>query len=384
MIRPRYLLALGLAVVLCFGMFFAFTLAVDPYGVSPVALSESTVNQYRPMRRDIDRLIKPYEVWRDQPRTVFLGSSRFHQSIDPTALDGTRFAPAYNASMPASTIALSESYLRRYLELDPALRTVVVELFLYNFLGDHPPLGAQPWYEYAQNAASLFASAGTLLAAVQTLYYNQFKRVPAIEIKRGGFFYFPPGLLKRDPFDAFAAHVWSDQRQREGRMRLRDSEFESMRRIGALCRERRLELIFLLTPNHAYVDYHIDAAGEWATVREWLSRLAAEPVTIYSFSQPNDWVDEPVSAGMRYWNDPYHFSIEMGNGMQQALAGRTAAAAADLPDNFMIRMTPDEVGAHVESRRAAIRQLAADNPAFVAQFQEQKRLWQQRQAPAQR
>jgi hypothetical protein len=28
--------------------------------------------------------------------------------------------------------------------------------------------------------------------------------------------------------------------------------------------------------------------------------------TVYSFSQPNDWVDEPISPHMTYWYDTFH------------------------------------------------------------------------------
>ncbi len=87
----------------------AFTLLIDPYGVSPVHATIQGVNALKPKRLDIDRLIKPYEVWRYQPKTVFLGTSRIHQSIDPSVLDGTRFAPAYNASIPASSL-VAEHY----------------------------------------------------------------------------------------------------------------------------------------------------------------------------------------------------------------------------------------------------------------------------------
>ena len=135
MIVPRYLIALGLGICLWIVLFFAFTLLVDPFGVSPLRVSISGVNTFKPRRADIDRILKPYEVWRYRPKTVFLGTSRIHQSLDPAALDGTRYAPAYNASIPASSVGLNVSHLQQYVELDPLLRTVVVELFFPNFLG---------------------------------------------------------------------------------------------------------------------------------------------------------------------------------------------------------------------------------------------------------
>ena len=93
LIQSRYLLLLALGVAMWTGVSLASILIIDPYGVSPVHVAIAGVNVLKPKRVDVDRLIKPYEVSRHQPRSVFLGTSRIQQSIDPAVLDGTRFAP---------------------------------------------------------------------------------------------------------------------------------------------------------------------------------------------------------------------------------------------------------------------------------------------------
>lgn len=373
MIQLRYLSAFVLATLLWCGLFLAFTLIVDPYGVSPVRVSWDRVNQFKPKRLDIDRLIKPYEVWRYQPRTVFLGTSRIQQAIDPSALDGTTYAPAYNASIPASSLGLNVSHLHQYIDLDPQLHTVVVELFLYNFLGATQERAPKTLAEYVRNTATLFVSADTLWAAMQTLGFNLIKHVPAYEIKAGGYFYYPPGHDAIGPFKGYPASIWKTHETRTEGMKLHEPAFDAVREIIEICREHNLKLVFLLTPNHAYDDYYLESIGAWKTVEEWLLRLSAEPTTVYSFSQPNAWVYEPVTHSMRYWNDPYHFSLEMGRAMQLALAGMKVDGA---PYNFMVRMTPDIVPGHIKSRREAIRLWAQDNPNFVAKFQEERRKWE--------
>ena len=100
-----------------FAAYLAFTSIVDPYGVSPLRLTLPGINAVKPKRLAIDRLIKPYEVWRYQPRTVFLGTSRFHQSIDPAVLGGTRFSPAYNAALPATSLWETEALLEEFLNM---------------------------------------------------------------------------------------------------------------------------------------------------------------------------------------------------------------------------------------------------------------------------
>jgi hypothetical protein len=93
---------------------------------------------------------------------------------------------------------------------------------------------------------------------------------------------------------------------------------------------------------------------------------------VYSFSQPNGWVDEPISPHMTYWYDTFHYSLAMGRGMLRSLAG---APTSGLPDNFMERLTPDRVASNIERRRAAVRRWAEANPSLVAQFEEARRKW---------
>ncbi len=379
MIEEKFLKHLALWTLAWAAAFFAFTLVVDPYGVSPLRIAWPHVNKYKPKRLNIDRLIKPYEVWRYGPRTIFLGTSRIHQSIDPSALEATRFAPAYNASVPASSLRMNVSHLRQYVRLDPNIRTVVVELFFYNFVRHAAQEEAPPetLADYASNTASLFISNDALWHSVLTLGYNLVRNAPHYEVKPGGYFFYPPGHDASGPFGAYAAAIWKDHEGRGVRMQFDEPAFEAMRQLVEVGRQQDLELIFILTPNHAYDDYYLEKIGEWAKVQEWLARISAD-ATVYSFSQPNDWVYEPVRKGMRYWNDPYHFSLEMGAAMQRALA----AKAAEAPANFMSRMTPALAAEHVAARRTAIREWAKMNPDFVAALETGRQRWEQRRKRA--
>lgn len=373
MIAPRYLSTLGILVLFWCAVYALFTLIVDPYGVSPLKLTIERVNQHRPKRVDIDRIIKPYEVWWKQPRTVFLGTSRIHQSMDPTVLDGTPWAPAYNASIPASSLGLNISHLTQYVEFDPQLRTVFVELFLYNFLGQGQERAPKQLSEFVRSSATLFVSGDTLWASVQTLIHNLMGRKPVHEIKAGGFFYYPPGHDAKGPFDGFAAGIWKLHASRADGFKLHEPAFESVLEIIELCRRNKLEVIFVLTPNHAYDDYYLDQVGAWDVVEQWLARLAGVGATVVSFSQPNPWVYEPVANRMRYWNDPYHFSLELGKAMQLAMAGNAMPGS---PDNLMVRLTPDKVAEHIAQRRDAVRLWAQGNPEFVATFQKERAQWE--------
>jgi hypothetical protein len=311
----RYFRALALSLAALLGLFVLFTGIIDPYGVWPIHLELPGINTLKPKRVDIDRLIKPYEVWRYQPRTIFLGTSRAHQSLDPSVLDGTRFAPAYNASMPAGSMEMNAAYLRQYVRLDRNLHTVIVELFLPSFIRAPKGLNAGTWSEFASNIVTLFASADALWDSIATVAHNAASGRPTFQIEPGGYLYRPPGRETQGPFDRFASYIWSSQVSEPDRATFNEAAFDAILEIIEIARTNGLELIFLLGPSHSYADYYYDSIGAWGVIEEWLTRLSGR-ATVYSFSQPNDWVNEPISPRMTYWYDT--FPLLIGDGSRHA------------------------------------------------------------------
>jgi hypothetical protein len=372
MIAPGYFRALALGLATWLGLFVAFTWTVDPYGVSPLRVELAGANILKPKRVNIDRIIKPYEVWWHQPRTIFLGTSRLHQSIDPSVLDGTRFAPAYNAALPNGSMELNIEYLKQYVQLDHNLRTVFVEVFLNNFLGEPEPRVPKTWTDFGKNAAVFFGSADALWDSVATLAHNAQKKSPTNEIKPGGYLYVPRGRSgMRRNFEGYETWLWSSVTHEPDRATLYRQVFDSIRDLIELAHVRNLELIFIVTPSYAFVEYYYDAIGAWDVIEECLTTLSGMG-TVYSFSQPNPWTFEAPKDQMAYWIDPLHFSLGMGRGIQASLAG---SPISGLPENFVERLTPDRVASHIESRRQGIRQWAQANTSFVSRFEQARRKW---------
>ena len=365
MIDPRYLRSLGVAAVAWVLAYAGLSLVVDPYGISPLSWSFHGINQHKPERVDIDRQLKPYEVWRYQPVTLFLGTSRIQQSIDPAVLDGSDLAPAYNASIPASTLEMNVAHLKEYVRLNPRLRTVIVELFFYNFVGERKPPSTPPAADFLKHTAAMFVSVDTLKATLKTLTKNVLAGCPCQEIKPGGHFSIPDGHDSRAPFGGFPAGIWELHRTRND-FKLTESAFQAVAEMMEIARENGLTLHFLLTPNHAYDEHYLDAVGVWGVVETWLQRLS-DMAPLHSFAQPNVWTQEPVSSRMRHWNDPYHFTVHTGRAMQLALF---QGQVEDAPDGFYEQLTRDKISAHIENRKQAVKLWAAAQPDFVKQFRE--------------
>lgn len=368
MIESGYLRALALSLAAWFSLYLTFTSIIDPYGVSPVRFELPRINALKPKRTDIDRILKPYEVWRYQPRTIFLGTSRAHQSLDPSVLNGTRFAPAYNAAIPGgASMEMHSAYLKQYLRLDHNLRTVIVELFLPRMVGGQIPT----WVDLIENTVSLFASANTLWDSVATLAYNTVSGRPIHRIEPTGYLRHPNRPDPQSSFERFPSYIWSSAVDEPDRVRFDQAAFEAALDMVETARANNLELIFLIGPSHPYPDYYYDVIGAWGVIEEWLVRLSSR-ATVYSFSQPNDWVDEPIGPHMTYWYDTFHYSLAMGRGMLASLAGLPTSG---LPDNFMERLTPERVASHIERRREAARRWAQANPSLVARFEDARRKW---------
>ena len=314
------------------GLYLAFTWIVDPYGVSPVRVSWQGINAYKPHRLNIDRLIKPYEVWRYQPRTVFLGTSRIHQSIDPAVLDGTKFAPAYNASVPASLITQNAAFVEDILWLAPSVRHVVVEMFIYNFFtGGQSQKPVRSLLDYGNIVTSLHLSSDTLWASVQTLAGQA---APDAAITQSGQWKFIAPVdtaarfnaqLNIDTIIAIHKHIPD--------MILQPTARESLDRMVAACRRRGVELHLFITPSYPWDDYRLQSLGYWPRVEEWLRPLSTYP-NVISFSQYNAFTTEAAGPGTQRRYHPIHFSERVGALMQRALLLADSGLPSDVPENF--------------------------------------------------
>lgn len=361
----------GLAAALWLLLSFAFVQTVDPYGISPLDVRIVGMNALKPERVDIDRLIKPYEVWEKRPTTLFMGTSRIHQSMDPTAFDASDLAPAYNASVPANSIGANISQLEQYLKLNPKLKSVVAELFIYNFLGQGQSRVPQDNWETVRQTAPLFLSLSAVSDAAATLIHNVLGKPASYEISDGGNFIYPPGHNAAGDFAGFPAGIWSMHPKNDVGPQLGEVSFEALDEFLSLARENDIEVTLLVTPNHAFSDAYFEYIDGWELVREWLIRVSSK-ATVLSFSQPNSFVYEPVSSSMTYWNDPFHFSLVMGEYMQRALVGHPAPNA---PANFMIELTPENIDDHIAQRRAGIQEWMAENPDVMAQLSSEHGKW---------
>lgn len=364
-IGPRYLRSFVLAIALWISLYAAATLITDPYGISPINVTIPHVNRYKPKLLDIDRLIKPYEVWRYQPRTVFLGTSRIQESIRPEALAGTAFAPAYNSAVPAATVAENVALLHQYIKLDPRLRTVFVELFLYAFMGHFEPLPAPGWLAMARGVMPLEFSSQAVFDSIDTWRYNATSDERPPSIAADGHWLRPKSWIPGHYFipQGYANFVLGET-ARIGGLHLHNSALATLSAMQDFAEQHGVRVVFVVAPSYPWDDYRLFSTGDYDSIIQ-LYNFVARFHHVFTFAQINALTAEPVSEHMVYWNDPIHFSTTLGDRMLAALAGKTAG----LPENFIRPIDSGTVQAVLNERLAGIKAWADANPTFVQAFQ---------------
>ena len=370
-INKKYTIQLFIIFLLWFCLFLGFNLIIDPYGVSPIQLKLHDININKPHRIDIDRMIKPYEVWRYQPKTIFIGTSRIHESINPTIFNETQYAPAYNAAIPASTLSQNFDNIEQFLKLAPSVKYIFAELFLYNFTGQPQHSSKKTWKQFITDYLALLFSPDTFLASIDTLIKN-FKHGPlTAHIAKEGHWVpssdFNPAATFSDSLYIQTVLSWN----RAAKLKLQDSAFKSLDRVTALAHERGITLHLLITPNYPWDDYRLISLGYWPLVENWLRRLASYN-NIVSYSQYNELLEEAPRATpkMQWWNDPTHFSLKMGKAMMSAFLGHPMPGT---PPNFLRHLNKTTVNQLIAERRAGALHWAASHPDFVADFEEAKK-----------
>jgi hypothetical protein len=365
MVERRFLFLLGIFVAAWAFIAAAFISVVDPYGVSPLKLELPHFNELKPNSVDLDRLIKPYEVWRDQPKTIFLGTSRINESIDPSMLEATRFWPAYNAAIPASEMGDTVADLEQYFRLDPKLKKVFIEAFFYNFARPVLPGRLKTLPDFITSTTGLLFSADALFRAVQTIAFNASGQASGAHTTPRGE-WIPPSWL--NTAETFNAKIYIETIIRLHRnipdMQLQKSGFDALDQIAKLCKKHDADLFILITPNYPWDDYRLLSLGYWDRVEDFYRRLSSYP-NVVSFSQYNAILTETAGADMKSWYDPIHFSNNTGRLMLRAFLGDKGA---DIPENFMRPITPLTFSAALAERRSGLDRWIIDNPDFVDAF----------------
>jgi len=359
----RYLAVMAATWAIAVAAVGGFNLLVDPIGISPIRIAIAGFNERKPLRADYDRIVKRHDVRRSQPVTIFMGSSRIKQTIDPKVVTSPPFAPAYNGAMNGSAdYGEIGSHLRYDLEVDKKLRYVFVEAFATALLtitvGPITQLGLT---DDIADFASVFFSVGGLSSAIQTVWLN--RRNPDVAPPSDDGFSpipLPPNHFSvRNVFN-FVLH---------SAVITRASRFDpriavAAKAILADCKSHDVECHFFISPLHADALYAAYYLGLWPEL-EKLKRTFAELAPTYDFTRYNDIIEERVGPVV-YWPEAFHFAPALGELMTKAMIGMRTAA---MPANFGVVIDKDNIDASLAAWREERDRWIAEHPDAVARMQ---------------
>jgi hypothetical protein len=371
MSKRDYVIRLGLFAGLMFAFVQLSILVVDPYGISPLRIDLVDVNHDKPRRLDIDRQLKPYEVWLREPKTVFLGTSRIHKSLKPNTLENSSFAPAYNAAVPAGSLAENLALLSQFIATNDSLETVFLVMFLYNFtrpqqVVDLENLGAR---KIVEGIFPFHFSLGAFLDSMYTLRFNVRGKMVDTHIHQDGYGVRDSAYPLASDFDQtmYTDSILSSH-QNIPDMVLQPTAVDTMRKISEICRENQIRLVLLVVPSHPWNDYRLYSLGYWPLVEEWYREIAKYP-DVFDFSKYNEYATKEASSDMVYWYDPLHASKNMGDLMLRALIEGSHGVG---DESFYSQLTVDTVDSVLEMHLSSLKIWASENPDFVSKFNGEK------------
>ena len=356
----RYLAVMASSWMIAAAVVIGFNLLVDALGILPVRVEIAGFNEWKPLRAQYDWIVKRFEVRQHQPTTVFMGSSRIKQTIDPGLLAGTAFAPAYNGALNGSAdLREIGAYLRDYLKADRSLRYVYIEVFPSSQFAYPEPTWMARFRipNDIADYASVFFSMSGLSNSIRTVSLNRDEKADAPtpgSFDNG----FAPISLATHHFSVrnvynFVLHL----RVLDRGLFLSPDMIEAARRVIEECRPYQVECQFFLSPLHADVlaaAYYLDL---WPQL-EKLKRVLAELAPTYDFTRYSHLIDERIGPVV-YWPEAFHFSPALGELMVRKMTG---SRMTDVPDNFGTILDPENIELNLAAWREERDQWLARNP----------------------
>lgn len=414
---PAKTFAIAAAVTVTVAAFMlpAINLVIDPFrafgGPEIAGLTE-----VKPASTHRGRLSKAYSVCRIRPDLIFMGGSRAEFLYDPRhpavaaisqhpynlALAGTgifetglMLRHAYFASGRLNTAVISLDFLmfNAYREIVSLRREII------DYTADRLVLSPADscLQAYLRESDTLLFSAAALESSYMTVttqdfyeiyfsdglrhpYYNMLSktlRLPVLQRR---------GLISHAR--QYIDWVWLPPPDRRYCFRTDDgsiSTFAVLRDIVSFARDKGVYLIFVLSPEHAYLQVAMREAGLWPLYERWKRNIVEILGTdaaqhgdggfpLYDFSRLNAITTEPApplepNARMMYWYEASHSNLIVGNLILDRVLGHVEPGTT-MPANFGERIDAGSIEAHLAQGRIDLDRYYDGHPDSVQEVRQ--------------
>lgn len=291
-----------------------------------------------------ERHVKPALLMRDKPEAIILGSSFSEIGFDPT----NPFFTDHDR-LKAMNFALSGAQWDMVqCEFEFAVSHAPIKRALVGFTPGNLPLAdcAKDFASIGQiSTVQLLFSDIALQASMNTI--RDQKDRTASHTREGRYINAHRDAAADNRFREFLLQrVKEYQRLNENVQCLKSTDTSNtqpnlllgkpldlggLRRMIRTAQERGIELVFYAYPSHAYMLELVKQCGDqdaaWQAMKQISSLVTTEAakggqVRAYQFHGYNGTTAEAVgNISAKYWHDPMHFSVEMGNLMLSDMFG---------------------------------------------------------------
>ncbi|WP_199306660.1 hypothetical protein [Anabaena sphaerica] len=340
-----------LTIAICILMVVSVNFVIDPYDIykTPNFLG---INHEKPGKQSNDRLFKAIDIIRIKPLTVFLGSSRTKQGLNPDHPGLSNAESIYNLALDGAVSYEILRYLQHTLKNQPNLKEVIfgIDFFMFNkFLGNQPGFDEnrlEKNYLFPSDIMnSLFSldtlevSRKTILASLQQENYDKY--------------YGENGFMPNSKYRDGKAKIWFTKSiniyfQFNYKYKFNDKYFEDFQKIVKICREKNIKLKVFISPSHAIDLESIRVTGEWQTFENW-KRKILKVTPVWDFSGYNSITTEPLQDVMENYADSSHYTKPVGDLILNRILGYKEK---EVPADFGVLITPENIESHLAKIRA--------------------------------
>jgi hypothetical protein len=328
-----------------------------------------------------ERHVKPALVAREKPEAIIFGSSFAEIGFDPLNSDFTEGGrlSGYNFGVAGAGWSMVQCYIEHALAHARPKRILVG-------IGLEPMPRVDCRQQLADMASpdlvSFLLSTDALQASIHTVW-NQRKEVGSHT--RQGLFYYAraaPGVDSRfrDDLQTFLqacpihepAGVHRVTPESSVPPRRENLDLSGLTFILKEAAKKKVDVFAVVYPVHAYLEELGYRCGNhrtrWATVGEFAEVVhqaaagAGTRIELWDFTGYNRFTGERVTSGpMRYWQDPRHFNVELGDFMLATIFGTPEASRIDFGYRVLPGTEAKQLGRVMRERQSYI----ADHSWFL-------------------
>lgn len=352
--HQNYTKKFGLMLVVQLLTMVGFNLAIDPYEVFRTPQFDG-INSQKIKKKNDERFYKAIDIIHEQPKIIFLGSSRTHLGLNPLNVYDEDGEPAYNLGLPGCRVYELRRYLEHAIVNQPELDQLILGLDFFMFTEADQSretyreerIGKR--YMSASDIQERLLSTQAVSDSFETLRQNQEdKDQPHIGYIRG----FKP-LVEPEPFSEKDFMEWAHDSIKSGPKKIRPEPMAEIKQLLQIAYEHDIDVRVYISPIHAAHLESIHRSGSWDEFERW-KRQIVELTPLWDFSGYYTLTTEPIAPGIQNFTDTSHYDPSLGEKVLDRILKDDSSEQVpkdDVFDTFGVWITPENIDEHLKKIR---------------------------------